>query len=68
MCLLPRGGEGREVRRHELLELGLGVAAVQLHALHDLIVVVDLKGGAEVEEDLLLVLGHLAIDDLGQRE
>ena len=46
----------------------LAVAAVELHALHDLVVVVDLEGRAEVEEDLLLVLGHLAVDDLGQGE
>ena len=42
----------------------LAVAAVELHALHDLVVVVDLEGRGEVEEDLLLVLRHLAVDDL----
>ena len=45
-----------EMRWHELLQLGRRAALMQAHALHDLIVVMDLKRRREIEENLVFVL------------
>jgi len=54
--LLPRSSERCEMGRHQRLEFALRLAAMELHPLHDLIVVVDLKRGREIKEDFLLIL------------